>query len=137
MISHLDLTVRGYELDSFGHVNNAVYLHYLEEGRWDFLRRAEVYDWMQSQGLFLAVVEVKIRYIHESRLNDPLRVLTMLRPGSLFVRFDQDIVHRTTKERRATAHVTTLLLDADRRPIDFPRHVRERWTEPDRETRNR
>ena len=30
------LTVRGYELDSFGHVNNAVYLQYAEEAKWHF-----------------------------------------------------------------------------------------------------
>jgi YbgC/YbaW family acyl-CoA thioester hydrolase len=32
--------VRGYELDSFGHVNNAVYLNYLEAARGEFLLKA-------------------------------------------------------------------------------------------------
>ena len=32
------LTVRGNELDSFGHVNNAIYLNYLEQARWEILR---------------------------------------------------------------------------------------------------
>ena len=30
---HLRLDVRSYEIDSFGHVNNAVYLQWLEQGR--------------------------------------------------------------------------------------------------------
>ncbi|MCP5050581.1 MAG: acyl-CoA thioesterase [bacterium] len=31
------LTVASYELDSFGHVNNAVFLNYLEKARCDFM----------------------------------------------------------------------------------------------------
>ncbi len=30
-------TVTSYELDSFGHVNNAVFLNYLEKARCDFM----------------------------------------------------------------------------------------------------
>jgi len=36
LISHH--RVASYELDSFGHVNNAVFLNYLEKARCDFLR---------------------------------------------------------------------------------------------------
>ena len=32
-----DLIVRTYECDSYGHVNNAVYVNYLEYGRMQFL----------------------------------------------------------------------------------------------------
>ena len=31
------LEVRGYELDSFGHVNHGVYVSYLEHARWKML----------------------------------------------------------------------------------------------------
>ena len=31
MKTRFEFNVRGYELDSFGHVNNAVYLNYLEQ----------------------------------------------------------------------------------------------------------
>jgi acyl-CoA thioester hydrolase len=34
---HCTLDVRGYELDSFGHVNNAVYQNYYEHARWKML----------------------------------------------------------------------------------------------------
>ena len=33
----LQLDVRGYELDSFGHVNNAVYLSWFEHARWELI----------------------------------------------------------------------------------------------------
>jgi thioesterase-3 len=33
------MTVRGYHLDLFGHVNNARYLEFLEEARWDWFEQ--------------------------------------------------------------------------------------------------
>ena len=36
------LRVRGYELDSFGHVNNAVYLQYAEEAKWHFFAETKL-----------------------------------------------------------------------------------------------
>lgn len=36
-ISSVALRVRGYHLDGYGHVNNARYLEFMEEGRWAFL----------------------------------------------------------------------------------------------------
>src|SRR6185437_16164438 len=42
------LEVRGYELDSFGHVNHANYLNYFEHARWRML---------QDEGITLEVLE--------------------------------------------------------------------------------
>src|SRR5690625_2602971 len=35
-ISRVAMRVRGYHLDGYGHVNNARYLEFLEEGRWRY-----------------------------------------------------------------------------------------------------
>ena len=37
IIFETDIKVRSYELDSFGHVNNANFLNYLEAARGNFL----------------------------------------------------------------------------------------------------
>ena len=42
------VTVRGYELDSFGHMNNAVYLNYIEQAQWEILRKSGTFDYMQE-----------------------------------------------------------------------------------------
>ena len=34
----MNVRVRNYHLDGYGHVNNARYLEFLEEARWAFLR---------------------------------------------------------------------------------------------------
>ena len=38
MVSECSLTVRTYECDSYGHVNNATYLNYLEYARYQLLK---------------------------------------------------------------------------------------------------
>lgn len=40
MTFSVDVTVRGYELDTQGHLNQAVYLQYAEHARWELLRAA-------------------------------------------------------------------------------------------------
>ena len=37
-----ELEVRGYELDSFGHVNHSVYVNYLEHARWKLLEEEKI-----------------------------------------------------------------------------------------------
>lgn len=36
------IKVRGYELDTQGHVNQAEYLHYAEHARWELLQAAGI-----------------------------------------------------------------------------------------------
>lgn len=55
------LNVRTYECDAYGHVNNAVYLHYLEYGRHKYLKAigfdyAKVVD--SGYGLYVARIEI-------------------------------------------------------------------------------
>lgn len=52
MKSTYRLTVRGYELDSFGHVNNAVYLQYAEAAKWDFFSKSGTLSLLQEEKLF-------------------------------------------------------------------------------------
>ena len=39
MIQPIEVEVRSYELDTYNHVNNAIYLNYLEYARMEYLRR--------------------------------------------------------------------------------------------------
>lgn len=54
------MTVRGYHIDVFGHVNNARYLEFLEEARW------QIFDTfikdLQQKGHSLAIVNININY---------------------------------------------------------------------------
>jgi YbgC/YbaW family acyl-CoA thioester hydrolase len=54
--------VRGYELDSYGHVNNAVYISYTEQARWEILKNAGLLESFLNKDLLLVVTETNIRY---------------------------------------------------------------------------
>ncbi|MCM1322132.1 MAG: acyl-CoA thioesterase [Bacteroides sp.] len=68
-----ELTVRPYECDSYNHVNNAVYLNYLEYARMDFLHAAGFdYKGIVQAGFYLYVTHIDIHYKASAVLDDKL-----------------------------------------------------------------
>jgi len=56
------IKVRGYHLDVYQHVNNARYLEFLEEARWQWLEEADAFNWLIAQKLAFVVVNININY---------------------------------------------------------------------------
>ena len=56
----MNIRVRNYHLDGYGHVNNARYLEFLEEARWAFFEEHGLLS--EIDGLMLVVVRIDIRY---------------------------------------------------------------------------
>lgn len=73
----MSFAVRPAELDSFGHVNNARYLEYLEWARaeWGNVRGVR-YERFHAWGVIPAVVEARLRFLKESALGDTLTIQT-------------------------------------------------------------
>jgi acyl-CoA thioester hydrolase len=75
MTFSVPIAVRGYELDSLGHLNQAVYLQYAEHARWELLRAAGVdQDKLLSTGFAPVVLENTIKYQRELRSGDEVTV---------------------------------------------------------------
>jgi len=70
------IKVRGYHEDRFGHVNNARYLEFLEEGRWDYLDVRGPKGGFQSLGVFPVVAHLSISYRRPTSAGDRLRITT-------------------------------------------------------------
>ncbi len=114
------LEARSYECDSYGHVNNAVYLNYLEYARIDFMRQAGIrYDEMRARGFGLVVTRVRIDYKSPVRSGDGLRVLTIpLSKGRASCTFSQRIYRG--EELVADAEVTWASIGPDGKPARLP-----------------
>ncbi|MDF2622725.1 MULTISPECIES: YbgC/FadM family acyl-CoA thioesterase [Kosakonia] len=68
------IKVRGFHLDVYQHVNNARYLEFLEEARWDGLEHHESFQWMTAHNIAFVVVNININYRRPAVLGDLLTV---------------------------------------------------------------
>ena len=68
------IKVRGYHLDVYQHVNNARYLEFLEEARWDGLESSAGFQWMSAHHIAFVVVNININYRRPAVLGDVLTV---------------------------------------------------------------
>ncbi|QKW11253.1 acyl-CoA thioesterase [Streptomyces sp. NA04227] len=69
------ITVRGYETDTQGHLNQAVYLQYSEHARWALLEAAGIRQKdLVANGIGPVVLETTIRYRRELYAGDEVDV---------------------------------------------------------------
>jgi len=115
-----NLTVRSYECDSYGHVNNAVYLHYLELARHTYLRDVGIsLDELRAAGYALVVARVAIDYRLPCRTDDVLSVRTRaIRKTRIGGVLQQRIMRG--EQLVADAEVTWVSIDARGRPARLP-----------------
>jgi YbgC/YbaW family acyl-CoA thioester hydrolase len=124
----ITLRVRTYELDSFGHVNNAVYLNYLEEARAEFLRQIGLsFNDFAAAGVQLVIVEARVRYVSPARYGDLIAVqgrFADVRAVSLVI--DYTITEGATGRLIATAQTKGAFVAADSgRPTRAPAQFRD------------
>ncbi len=97
------IKVRTYELDGYGHVNNAVYLNYLEYARSDFLSRIG-FDYAASveAGIGLYISRIAIDYRAPAFSGDDLTIVTVpVRKRAACVNLSQVITRGETLIARA------------------------------------
>jgi len=114
------LAVRGYELDSYGHVNNSVYLNYFEQARWEIFRQLELMDYFKQNNLLLVVTEMQIRYSREAKLFDELVIRTKVTNEAPYLVFNHRMFQQGSKVKICSADVKTLLTDKEHIKYDIP-----------------
>ena len=103
----LDFTVRDYECDLQGIVNNAVYLNYIEHARHTFLIGKNIdFAALHAEGIDLVVSRIEIDYKLSLTSGDSFVVrLNILREGQLKLIFNQDIFKMPENKLVARAKV--------------------------------
>ncbi|MFE7438741.1 acyl-CoA thioesterase [Streptomyces tendae] len=69
------VTVRGYETDTQGHLNQSVYLNYAEHARWSLLQAAGIRQAdLVARGVGPVALETTIRFLRELLAGDEVTV---------------------------------------------------------------
>lgn len=113
----LEFKVRDHECDLQGVVNNAVYLHYLEHARHEFLlSRGIDFAALAKAGIHPVVVRAELDYKRSLRPGDTFHVRVRCRmEGRIRIVFLQDIVHANGGIALA-ARVVATVVDSRGRP---------------------
>jgi YbgC/YbaW family acyl-CoA thioester hydrolase len=119
----ISITARGYELDSYNHVNNAVYLNYFEHARWEFFRQLNLSDFLTTQGNLPVVTDLHVRYQREIRLFDELSIESTCTHEKPYLVFRQRILNKTTGLTAARATTKLIFIGHDRIVGDVPSEV--------------
>ncbi|HCH50118.1 MAG TPA: acyl-CoA thioesterase [Proteus sp.] len=106
------IKVYGFHLDIFEHVNNARYLEFLEQARWDWIEQHLDFSWFKRNGVALVVANININYRTPANLGDELIVdCNVAEIGVKSGVLSQKIVRKKDGVLISDALVTFVLID--------------------------
>ncbi|MCI0530128.1 MAG: acyl-CoA thioesterase [Nitrospira sp.] len=123
----LFLKVRKYELDSFGHVNNAVYLNYLETAIDEAMSSlGYTVSKLKELGIIILLKEIKLDFKHPAMLGDELEVRSYVSEAKM-VRgtWHQQVINRASARVLVEAYTTGVFLDLKGKPTRIPQDIVE------------
>jgi YbgC/YbaW family acyl-CoA thioester hydrolase len=121
---HCSIEVRGYELDSFGHVNHAVYISYLEHARWQLLSEESIgLKEFNAWKRWPVIASLEASYLKPTFLGEKLDVRTQIESGGGRTSFiaSQEIFRGDTLVFKAKVRV--VIVNENGRPAELPAEV--------------
>ncbi|MBW1615933.1 MAG: acyl-CoA thioesterase [Deltaproteobacteria bacterium] len=113
-----EIKIRGYHLDFYGHVNNARYLEFLEEARWEAYGNSINSDFFKKNGISFIVVNININYRMPTTMGQNIVIETSVKKiGNKSITLYQHIILKETDKTVADADVTFVLTDKSGKPI--------------------
>jgi len=134
----LRLRARSYELDSFSHVNHAVYLNWFEHARFAALAEGGFPPRrLAERGEGVHVVRVEVDFRRELRLGEEVEIRTRaIAAGASSMTISQRMLAPDdTETPYAEARVVVVWVGPDGRPMRVPQDVRDAFGLPERPTR--
>lgn len=121
-----EIKIRGYHTDLYQHVNNARYLEFLEEGRWQLIEDYVNFKDFISNGFQFFVVNINISYISQATVNDVIEIKSgLFKIGNKSAVFKQYIINKTTGKTAVEADVTFVIADATQKAIKIEGDLKE------------
>lgn len=118
--------VRPFECDYYGHVNNAIYLNYLEFARMEVLeKKGFTLTELKHRGLLLVIRRIEITYKWPALAHDQLVIRTVLKEyRRVGATFHQEILRRADEKLLAEADVAWVVVNPAGRPVAVPETMR-------------
>lgn len=122
-IYEYELTILEHHLDTFGHVNNAVYLTLYEEARWDFITKNGL-GMKQILESKIGPILLDLNLVFKSELNnrEKIKIVSQARP-EMKNKFVMVLDQKILKESGRVASTMTLsvgLMDLNQRKLIAP-----------------
>lgn len=122
------ISVRTYELDMLGHVNNAVYLNWLEEARLAAMQACGYEVRSLSQDWLTNIVRAEIDFRTPTFYGDEILVTTELEAvGRTSFTLQSEILKLPGRQVVATCRAVLVWLDLGGRPSPVPPELEGRW----------
>lgn len=72
-----EVLIQEFHLDSFGHVNNAVYVELYEEARWDFITKNGFgLDYIQKHQMGPVILDLQVRFKRELKNRERIKIIS-------------------------------------------------------------
>jgi acyl-CoA thioester hydrolase len=115
-------TVSSYELDSFGHVNNAVFLNYLEKARCDYLVQCQLsFNDFFKWKLFPVVIQAMIDFKSPAKAEDHLMIQgKLIEITKTSFKLGYHIINTHSNQSVARAETKHVFIDETNRPARIP-----------------
>lgn len=123
-----EIKIRGYHTDLYQHVNNARYLEFLEEGRWELLEDHINLEEFMNKGFRFFVVNINISYKSPVRVNDVIVIKSGLgKIGNKSVVFKQQLINKVSNVVCADADITFVIADLNGKPLRVTGELKEKF----------
>ena len=117
-IFNYEITIKEHHLDSFGHVNNAVYLQILEEARWEFITECGYgLQEILKIGKGPVILEISLKFIKELKLREKIRIETQCIDVQSKVLHIAHKIFNSSQELATTANFILGFFDLNSRKI--------------------
>ena len=120
------IKVRGFHTDLYKHVNNARYLEFLEEGRWNLLEEHINLDEFTNAGFRFFVVNINISYKSPVKFNDTIIIRSGIsKIGNTSAVIHQQITNKASGKLCVYADVSFVIADENGKPLKLEGELKD------------
>lgn len=121
------LRVRSYELDAYGHVNNATYLQYLEFARGEYMKQMGIiFKHDMEDKIRFFVVGANLNFKAPASIDEELEIKgKVIKLGNTSFTIKQDIYKTENNIHVLDADVTIVFINENDKPTRIPQYYRD------------